>query len=55
VLSLYESNDLRETLSRNGPLAVEALQEGGLPRPYEEGVDNLLAQINTTNTLQSVA
>jgi glycosyltransferase involved in cell wall biosynthesis len=55
VLRLYESNDLREKLSRSGPVAVEALQEGGLPRPYEDGVDSLLAQIKATRTLQSVA
>ena len=39
VLRLYEDRDLRDRLSVSGPAAVEALQEGGLPRPYEDGVD----------------
>lgn len=45
VLRIYESNDLRDSLSRSGAEAVEALQEGGFPRPYEAGVDNLLKAI----------
>jgi glycosyltransferase involved in cell wall biosynthesis len=55
VLRLYESNDLRDRLSRSGPLAVEALQEGGLPRPYEDGVDQLLARMNAAKSVQSAA
>jgi glycosyltransferase involved in cell wall biosynthesis len=55
VLRIYESNDLRERLTRSGPVAVEALQEGGLPRPYEEGVDELLARIDATNSMISAA
>ena len=55
VLRLYESNDLRERLSRSGPVAVEALQEGGLPRPYEDGVDQLLSRMNAAKPVQSAA
>jgi glycosyltransferase involved in cell wall biosynthesis len=55
VLRLYESNDLRERLSRSGPAAVEALQEGGLPRPYEDGLDQLLARMDALKAVQSVA
>jgi glycosyltransferase involved in cell wall biosynthesis len=55
VLRLYESKDLRERLSTNGPVAVEALQVGGLPRPYEDGVDHLLQAIATTKLVQSAA
>lgn len=53
VLRVYESNDLRERLSRSGPAAVEALQEGGVPRPYEEGVDRLMQEIETINVFPS--
>ncbi len=45
VLRLYESRDLRERLEANGPAAVAALQQDGLARPYEEGLDRLLAAI----------
>ncbi len=55
VLRLYESRDLRDRLSSNGPVAVEALQEGGLPRPYEEGVDHLLGAIDHAKLIESVA
>ena len=51
VLRLFESKDLRDKLTRNGPTAVEALQEGGLPRPYEDGLDDLLGRIKTQNPL----
>ena len=51
VLRLFESKDLRDKLTRNGPTAVEALQEGGLPRPYEDGLDDLLGRINTQKPL----
>lgn len=53
VLRIYESNDLRERLCRSGPAAVEALQEGGVPRPYEDGVDRLL-DAHRAKHLQSV-
>jgi glycosyltransferase involved in cell wall biosynthesis len=46
VLRLYESNDLRDRLSASGPSAVEALQRGGVPHPYEDGVDQLLMQVD---------
>ena len=55
VLRLYESSDLRDRLSRNGPAAVEALQEGGLPRPYEDGVDHLLSTIARSKLVESAA
>ncbi len=45
VLRLYDSRDLRERLEANGPAAVAALQEDGLARPYEEGIDQLFAAI----------
>ena len=46
VLRLYESSDLRNRLESNGPIAVAALQEGGLSRPHEEGMDRLLHAID---------
>ncbi len=55
VLRLYESNDLRERLSRSGPAAVEALQEGGLPRPYEDGMDRLLGRMQAAKPIVSAA
>ncbi len=55
VLRLYESNELRDTLTRNGPTAVEALQEGGLPRPYEDGLDDLLTRMESRRAMQSIA
>ena len=55
VLRLYESRDLRDRLSRSGPAAVEALQEGGLPRPYEAGVDDLLGSIARAKLVESAA
>ena len=54
VLQLYESEQLRDRLRRNGPTAVEALQEGGLPRPYEEGVDALLDAVRHARLVESV-
>jgi glycosyltransferase involved in cell wall biosynthesis len=55
VLRLYEDSNLRDRLSLNGPVAVEALQEGGLPRPYEDGLDDLLARIGSTKSMHSAA
>lgn len=53
VLRLYENSDLRDRLSRSGPAAVEALQEGGLPRPYEDGVDHLLSAVKVRSHYSS--
>ena len=55
VLRLYESRDLRERLETSGPMAIAALQEGGLARPYEEGLDRLFEAISTAKNLQSFA
>ena len=55
VLRLYESRDLREQLEANGPAAVAALQEDGLSRPYEEGLDCLFAAIKDANLSRSAA
>ncbi|MGA7156360.1 MAG: glycosyltransferase family 4 protein [Acidobacteriaceae bacterium] len=55
VLRLYESNELRERLSFAGPAAVEGLQEGGLPRPYEDGVDQLMRSIAGAKLVSSAA
>ncbi len=46
VLRLYESRELRTRLESNGPRAVAALQEGGLSRPHEAGMDRLMAALN---------
>jgi glycosyltransferase involved in cell wall biosynthesis len=45
VLRLYESRELRERLEASGPAAVAALQQDGVARPYEEGVERLLRAI----------
>ncbi len=45
VLRLYESRELRERLETAGPVAVEALQESGVAKPYEDGVHRLLNAI----------
>ena len=55
VLRLYEDSNLRDRLSVSGPAAVEALQEGGLPRPYEEGLDQLLVRMKEAKSLHSAA
>ncbi len=55
VLRIYESNDLRDRLSRSGPAAVEALQVGGVPRPYGEGMDRLLHAIGEVKLSKSAA
>jgi glycosyltransferase involved in cell wall biosynthesis len=54
LLRLYESAELRERLEANGPRAIADLQEDGLALPYEEGVDRLLYQIQTSRLVQSV-
>lgn len=54
VLRLYESRELRERLESSGPAAVAALQEGGLARPYEEGVDHLLEAIASAKLMKAM-
>jgi glycosyltransferase involved in cell wall biosynthesis len=41
LLTLYESSSARERLGLNGQLAVAALNEGDIPRPYSDGIDSL--------------
>ena len=53
VLRLYESRELRERLETAGPAAVEALQEGGVARPYEDGVHRLLDAISSVRLSKS--
>jgi glycosyltransferase involved in cell wall biosynthesis len=53
VLRLYESRELRERLEKAGPAAVEALQEGGVARPYEDGVNRLLDAISSVRLSKS--
>ena len=55
VLRLYESRELRERLGKSGPEAVAALQEGGVARPYEHGVDRLLEAISIARLVKSAA
>ncbi len=43
---LYVSSELRERLSKQGPAAIQSLEAGGLPAPYEEGVDHLLRALS---------
>ena len=45
VQRLYASRELRETLETRGPAAVQALEAGGWPRPYENGMDQLLRTV----------
>jgi glycosyltransferase involved in cell wall biosynthesis len=52
---LYESQELRERLTLSGPAAVEALQEGGVARPYEDGIGRLFAAVAGTKALESLA
>jgi glycosyltransferase involved in cell wall biosynthesis len=42
ILRLYESPELRTRLAEAGPAAVDALQEDGVAKPYEEGIERLL-------------
>jgi glycosyltransferase involved in cell wall biosynthesis len=53
ILRLYESAELRERLEENGPKAVGRLQEGGVARPYEEGIDRLLYEIERSKLAKS--
>jgi glycosyltransferase involved in cell wall biosynthesis len=55
VLRLYESRELRERLEASGPAAVAALQQDGVARPYEEGVDRLLRAVATARLVKSSA
>jgi glycosyltransferase involved in cell wall biosynthesis len=55
VLRLYESSELRAGLEIRGPEAVAALQEGGLAKPYEEGVDRLFQAIASEKLVKSAA
>jgi len=45
VQRLYDSQELRERLANQGPVAIQALESAGLPRPYEDGLDQLLQAI----------
>jgi glycosyltransferase involved in cell wall biosynthesis len=53
VLRLYESQELRERLSRSGAAAVAAFQAGGVETPYEEGLGRLLQSLESKTLLQS--
>ena len=53
LLRLYESTDLRERLSVNGPAAVAALQQGEIAQPYEAGIDDLLAHVVAEKPIQA--
>jgi glycosyltransferase involved in cell wall biosynthesis len=55
VLRLYESRELRERLETNGPAAVAALQQDGVARPYEEGMDRLMLAVEATTLIKSVS
>ncbi len=55
VLRLYESHDLRERLETSGPAAVMGLEEGGVARPYEQGIDNLLSAMSCIRGVSSAA
>jgi glycosyltransferase involved in cell wall biosynthesis len=55
ILRLYESRELRERLETAGPAAVAALQEAGLAKPYEEGVDRLFEAIASTKLVKAAA
>jgi glycosyltransferase involved in cell wall biosynthesis len=52
---LYESQELRERLTLSGPAAVEALQVGGVAKPYEDGIGRLFQAVAAAKSLESVA
>jgi glycosyltransferase involved in cell wall biosynthesis len=52
---LYESEELRERLTLSGPAAVEALQVGGVARPYEDGIGRLSEAVADSRALKSAA
>src|ERR1019366_4534485 len=43
LLMLYESKEARERLGTNGQAVVRSLTDGEMSRPYESGIDRLLA------------
>jgi glycosyltransferase involved in cell wall biosynthesis len=47
IRQLYESEDLRNALELGGPATVNALQQNGFARPYEESIQNLMHSILT--------
>jgi glycosyltransferase involved in cell wall biosynthesis len=55
ILRLYESPDLRERLEQSGPAAVARLEAGGMARPYEEGLDRLLAAVESLRGVSSLS
>jgi glycosyltransferase involved in cell wall biosynthesis len=55
VLRLYESGELRERLEASGPAAIEALQQDGMARPYEEGMDRLVLAVQGAKPARSIA
>ncbi len=54
LVRLYESPELRGRLEVAGPAAVEALQENGVAKPYEEGIDRLLVATQQAVSLKAV-
>jgi glycosyltransferase involved in cell wall biosynthesis len=52
---LYESRELRERLEHSGPIAVAALQEGGVAKPYEDGIGRLLQAVAGARAVVSAA
>ncbi len=52
---LYDSQELRGRLTLSGPAAVEALQVGGIARPYEDGIGRLFEAIAGSRLLESAA
>jgi glycosyltransferase involved in cell wall biosynthesis len=54
VLRLYESRELRERLEASGPAAIEALQQDGITRPYEEGMDRLTCAVKAASHVTSI-
>lgn len=55
VLRLYESRELRERLEVAGPIAVAALQQDGMAKPYEAGMDQLLLAVKAATSIHSAA
>jgi glycosyltransferase involved in cell wall biosynthesis len=55
ILRLYESRELRERLETNGPVAIAALQQDGVAKPYEEGVDRLIQVVGAARRVKSAA
>ncbi len=55
VLRLYESRELRQRLEVAGPIAVAALQQDGMAKPYEEGMAQLLLAVKAATSIHSAA